>query len=110
MLPSSEYLDARNGGYYVAGSRIGLDIVAHAFRRGRTAEDIFRSFPAIPLGASDPEVLQIAAGAGRVLVSADVRTMPDHVADFTARGDSPGLVLIPSSRSYSSIMDGLLLI
>src|ERR1035438_9480472 len=47
MMPTSEYIETRNGGYYVAGSRIGLDVVTHAFRRGRTAEDIFRSFPSI---------------------------------------------------------------
>ena len=47
MMPISEYIETRNGGYCVAGSRIGLDVVAHAFRRGRTAEDIFRSFPSI---------------------------------------------------------------
>jgi uncharacterized protein (DUF433 family) len=47
MLPTSEYIETRNGGYYIAGSRIGLDVVAHAFRRGRTAEDILRSFPSI---------------------------------------------------------------
>lgn len=47
MLPTSEYIEMRNGGCYVAGSRVGLDVVAHAFRLGRTAEDIFRSFPSI---------------------------------------------------------------
>ena len=47
ITPISEYIETRNGGYYVAGSRIGLDVVAHAFRRGQTAEDIFRSFPSI---------------------------------------------------------------
>ena len=47
MMPTSEYIETRNEGCYVAGSRIGLDVVAHAFSRGRTAEDIFRSFPSI---------------------------------------------------------------
>ncbi len=47
MMPTSEYLETRNGGSYVAGSRIGMDVVAHAFRRSRTAEDIFQSFPSI---------------------------------------------------------------
>ncbi len=47
MMPTSEYIETKIGGYYVVGSRIGLDVVAHAFRRGRTAEDIFRSFPSI---------------------------------------------------------------
>jgi hypothetical protein len=47
MMPASEYIEMRNGGCFVAGSRIGLDVVTYAFRRGRTAEDIFRSFPSI---------------------------------------------------------------
>ena len=46
-MPNTEYIESRNGGRYVAGSRIGLDVVAHAFRQGRTAEDILRSFPSI---------------------------------------------------------------
>ena len=47
MIPASEYIETRNGGCFVAGSRVGLDVVTYAFRRGRTAEDIFRSFPSI---------------------------------------------------------------
>ena len=47
MMTTSEYIETRNGGCYVAGSRIGIDLVAHAFRRGRCAEEIFRSFPSI---------------------------------------------------------------
>jgi uncharacterized protein (DUF433 family) len=47
MLPVNQYIETRNGGYYVAGTRIGLDVVTCAFRRGRTAEDIFRAYPAI---------------------------------------------------------------
>jgi uncharacterized protein (DUF433 family) len=45
MMPASQYLESRNGGYYVAGSRIGLDVVVYAFRRGKTAEDIFHAYP-----------------------------------------------------------------
>ncbi|HBY58338.1 MAG TPA: hypothetical protein DEH78_00845, partial [Solibacterales bacterium] len=47
MLPPSPYIETRNGGHYVAGSRIGIDVVTFAFRRGGTAEDIFRAFPSI---------------------------------------------------------------
>ena len=64
----------------------------------------------IPDGTPDPEVLKLAADAGRVLVSADVKTMLVHFAEYIGRGDSPGIILIPSSRSYSSIMEGLLLL
>lgn len=45
MLPTNEYVEVRDGGYYVAGTRIGLDILVHEYRRGRTAEDIFAAYP-----------------------------------------------------------------
>jgi hypothetical protein len=47
MLPDSPYVESRNGGHYLTGTRIGLDVVTHAFRRGRTPEDIFRAYPSI---------------------------------------------------------------
>jgi uncharacterized protein (DUF433 family) len=47
VLPSTPYLEARNGGYYVAGSRIGLAVIAHEFRRGRSAEAIFETYPSV---------------------------------------------------------------
>jgi len=45
--PASRYIDERNGGLYVAGTRIGLDVVAYEFRNGRSAEAIFEAYPAI---------------------------------------------------------------
>ena len=47
MMPTNEYVEIRNGGYYVAGTRIGLDIVAHDFRNGKSAEAIFEAYPSI---------------------------------------------------------------
>ena len=47
MMAASEYIEARNGGYYVAGSRVGLDVLIHDFRRGRTAEAILQAYPSI---------------------------------------------------------------
>ena len=44
-MPTSEYVEIHNGGYYVAGTRIGLDVVTHDFRRGRSAEAIFEAYP-----------------------------------------------------------------
>lgn len=46
-MPTNEYVAIYNGGYYVAGTRIALDAVVHAFRRGRTAEQILGSYPSI---------------------------------------------------------------
>ena len=47
MTLASPYIEARNGGYYVAGTRIGLDVVVYDFRDGETAETIFESYPSI---------------------------------------------------------------
>ncbi len=44
---TSEYVEQRNGGYYVAGSRMSLDSVLYAFRRGEAPETILEHFPAI---------------------------------------------------------------
>jgi uncharacterized protein (DUF433 family) len=47
MMPTNEYVEVRNGGYYVAGTRIGLDVVVHEFRDGRSADAIFEAYPSI---------------------------------------------------------------
>jgi uncharacterized protein (DUF433 family) len=41
----SEYIERRNGGYYVAGTRISLDSVVYAFNRGDSPERILERFP-----------------------------------------------------------------
>ena len=47
MMRTSEYVELHNGGYYVAGTRIGLDVVTYDFQRGRSAEAIFEAYPSI---------------------------------------------------------------
>jgi uncharacterized protein (DUF433 family) len=47
MMPTNEYVEIHNGGYYVAGTRIGLDTVVYDFRRGRSAEGIFEAYSSI---------------------------------------------------------------
>ena len=46
-MPTNQYVEVRNGGYYVAGTRIGLDVLVYEFRRGAVADDMFRSYPSI---------------------------------------------------------------
>lgn len=47
MMATNEYVEVRDGGYYVAGTRIGLDVVVYDFRRGQSAEAIFEAYPFI---------------------------------------------------------------
>jgi uncharacterized protein (DUF433 family) len=43
------YVEERDGGYYVAGERVSLDSLVYAFRRGASPESIRRSFPSLTL-------------------------------------------------------------
>jgi uncharacterized protein (DUF433 family) len=45
----SGYVEERDGGCYVAGSRVSLDSVVYAFLRGESPEGIVDSFPAVCL-------------------------------------------------------------
>jgi uncharacterized protein (DUF433 family) len=47
MMLANEYVEIRNGGYYVTGTRIGLDALVYDFRRGRSAEAIFEAYPSV---------------------------------------------------------------
>jgi uncharacterized protein (DUF433 family) len=44
-----EYVEQRNGGYYVAGTRVSLDSVVYAHLRGESPEGIVECFPALNL-------------------------------------------------------------
>ncbi|MEP6538595.1 MAG: DUF433 domain-containing protein [Bryobacteraceae bacterium] len=43
----SEYIEERNGGYYVAGTRISLDSVVYSFNEGQSPEAIQEDFPSL---------------------------------------------------------------
>lgn len=62
----------------------------------------------IPDATPDPEVLQLAADDGRVLVSRDAKTMPRHFAEFVATHSSPGLILVPVSVTIGEAIEELL--
>lgn len=57
-----------------------------------------------------PEVLAIAAASGRILVTHDARTMPQHFADFLTLHDSPGVVLVPKRLAMAQAIHDLVLI
>jgi len=42
---NNEYVEKRDGGYYVTGVRISLDSVVYAFNRGDSPERILEEFP-----------------------------------------------------------------
>ena len=46
---AKEYIQERHGNYYVAGTRISLDSIVHAFRRGESPETICQNFELLRL-------------------------------------------------------------
>ena len=44
-----EYIEVREGGYFVAGSRVSLASVVYAFREGASPESIRQNFPSVSL-------------------------------------------------------------
>ena len=45
LAVNSEYIEQRDGGYYVAGTRISLDSVVYSFNQGNSPERILEQFP-----------------------------------------------------------------
>ena len=61
-------------------------------------------------GMTDEAVLSIAQREGRVLVSHDQSTMPQHFSAFIQDRSSPGLLIVPQHLPSASIAEELLLI
>jgi uncharacterized protein (DUF433 family) len=46
---AKEYIEERDGNYFVAGTRVSLDSMVHAFRRGESPETICQNFELLRL-------------------------------------------------------------
>ena len=46
---SKEYIEQRDGNYYIAGTRISLDSIVYGFRRGESPETICQNFELLDL-------------------------------------------------------------
>src|SRR5271165_4507158 len=46
---AKEYIEERDGNYYLSGTRISLDSIVHAFRRGESPETICQNFELLQL-------------------------------------------------------------
>lgn len=44
-----DYIEERNGGHYIAGTRVSLDSVVYSFERGNSPEEIQKEFPLLRL-------------------------------------------------------------
>lgn len=44
---AKDYVEQRDGGYYILGTRVSLDSVVYAFLRGESVDGIVDSFPVL---------------------------------------------------------------
>ncbi len=78
----------------------------------RSAPEIdFQTVPEAGLhhGIPDERVLEIAAQAGRLLVSYDRNTMPAHFADFIQSHSSPGVFIVSRKLTIAQAAEWLIL-
>lgn len=48
-MERSEYIELRNGGFYVAGTRVSLDSIVYSFKGGDSPETIRQNFASLTL-------------------------------------------------------------
>jgi uncharacterized protein (DUF433 family) len=48
-MERSEYIEQRNGGFYVAGTRVSLDSLVYSFKAGDSPETIRQNFSSLTL-------------------------------------------------------------
>lgn len=85
--------------------------IVEGLRRRHGAINIQTAAEAGLLGQADHRVLIYAAEHRRLLLTHDLRTMPENIgALLAARGDSPGLLLIPQSLAIGRVVEDLVLI
>lgn len=67
--------------------------------------------PELPLGVDDSTVLLWAESAGRILISEDKHTLPNHLDVHLAAGrHSPGVFLVRPAISLSALIEYLALV
>jgi predicted nuclease of predicted toxin-antitoxin system len=94
---------------FLADANFDLVILAAAKRR-EPGLDFQIAQDAGLAGLEDLDVLAVAARAGHVLLTHDVRTMPRHFAAFIGEHTSTGVILIPQSLPRRRVVEELLLI
>ncbi len=48
-MTGNDYVDPRDGGFYIKGTRVPLDSIVHEFRGGASPESIRQAFPTLTL-------------------------------------------------------------
>lgn len=94
---------------FLADADLHQAIVAAAVRREPSID--FKTAAAADLrGLDDLRVLEEAANEGRILISHDQSTMPDHFAEFIEQRESAGLLIVPQHLPHYLVVDEILMV
>jgi hypothetical protein len=95
---------------FQADADLNFDIV-RAVRQQERAVDFASAADSQLRGIKDPDLLERAAVADRVLVSHDRRTMLNHFRDRLAIGkSSPGLLVVSQDASVGPVVESLVVL
>ncbi len=95
---------------FLADEDLNGRIVRGLFRR-RNDVDLVRVPDAGLAGAGDDEVLEWADENGRILLTHDARTMPNHVRNRLANGAHvPGVFIVDDLASIGHCVEDILLV
>jgi hypothetical protein len=86
------------------------DIIVKAVLRREPAIDFQTARTAGLSGLPDAEVLAYAAHGGRLLVTHDRRTMPEHFGRFIQSEPSAGVLIVPQKLPISQVAEELTLL
>jgi len=84
--------------------------IVRGVRRREPSVDFLSAHDGGIIGATDADVLRIAANSGRILVSHDRKTMPIHFTRFLEGRTSPGVLIVPQELEIGAAIEDLLLI
>jgi hypothetical protein len=84
--------------------------IVKALRRLEPSIDFQTAHAANLRGVPDPDVLAYAAKEGRVLVSHDITTIPQHFGAFIQTADSAGVLIALQEAPLMTVVEDLLLL
>jgi hypothetical protein len=85
--------------------------IVKATRRREPSIDFLSSQESLLHGVGDPELLELVAAEGRVLVSHDCHTMLRHFRDRLKAGkSSPGLLIVAQTAPIADVVEALVVL
>jgi hypothetical protein len=94
---------------FLADADLNHKIVV-GLRRREPSVDFLAARDGGVVGLPDPDVIAVAADAGRILVSHDRKTMPGYLAHFRETRSSPGIIIVSQDLDIGAAIEDLLLI